>query len=812
MTFLPFFLFPLQIRNRLFRLAIGFVFAYALALTLSPAVRARSWEVELRWGHWLGVAFWGMAFILLLRQQQRYLPDADAYLLPLVALLSGWGILTIWRLSPGLGIRQSLWLLAASIVVSFGFRLAPELSFLRRYKYLLLSVGIALTALTFFFGANPAGDGLRLWLGCCGIYLQPSEPLKLLFVIYLSAYFAERAFFPLRWQSVIAPTLLVTSVALLLLIAQRDLGTASIFISLYTVMLYLASGRKRVLAISLAGLALAGISGYFLFDVIRLRVEAWLNPWNDPSGRSYQIVQSLIAIANGGVFGRGPGLGYPNLVPIATSDFIFTAIAEETGLTGSLALLGLLAWLTMRGFLIGLRAPDVFRRLLALGLTTYLAGQSILIIGGNLRLLPLTGVTLPFLSYGGSSLLTSFLAILLLLLISGQADEEPVPLPRPQPVFLVAALLGLGLLALAVLDGWWVFGRGLTLLNRTDNPRRAIAERYVRRGALLDRGGTPINRSQGQPGSFVRCYCYPNLSSVIGYTHSNFGQTGLEASLDPFLRGLQGNPASLIWFYRLLYGQPPPGLDVRLSLDLKLQKQADQLLGAHTGAVVLLNAETGEILVMASHPTYDANRLDELHDNLLKAPDYPLVNRAAQWRYPTGDILSPFWKAAASSEHGPRLMPDTLYEQLGFFTPPQVRLPVAAAVSAGEPVELSPLQLALGTAALSNQGIRPAARLALAVNTPAEGWVILPPQDKPQAVFSAAQVAQAVEQYALPDLPFWQWTSQTQKGAQTFTWSIGGTLPTWKGVPLAVVVLLEEKAPTLAEYLGREMLKSAIAP
>ncbi|MCX7607984.1 MAG: FtsW/RodA/SpoVE family cell cycle protein, partial [Anaerolineales bacterium] len=506
------------------------------------------------------------------------------------------------------------------------------------------------------------------------------------------------------------------------------------------------------------------------------------------------------------------GLGYPNLVPIATSDFIFTAIAEESGLTGSLALLTLFALLTARGLLIGLRAPDRFRRLLALGLTTYLAGQSILIIGGNVRLLPLTGVTLPFMSYGGSSLLTSLLSLLLLVLISNQGDEEPAPLNKGQPILLIGASLGLGLLALAVLTGWWVLGRGPTLLNRTDNPRRAIAERYVRRGALLDRRGQPINQSEGEPGALVRRYLYPNLSSVVGYTHFNYGQTGLEASLDPYLRGLQGNPASTIWLHRILYGQPPPGLDIRLSLDLELQKQADALLGMHSGAIVLLNAETGEILAIASHPTYDANRLDEIHGSLLTAPETPLLNRATQVLYPVGSAVEPFRVASGLSTSAPRAELEALYQQLGFYSTPQVRLPAAAAVSSEQTLQISPLQMALAAASLSHEGIRPAGRLVLAVHTLQEDWVILPPQDKEQKIFTPAQVAGATRRYALAHLPCWQFTAQAKRGDETFTWSFGGTLPDWQGAPLAIVMVLEKNAPALAQYLVQEMLRFAIAP
>jgi len=208
--------------------------------------------------------------------------------------------------------------------------------------------------MTLILGTNPLGYGPRLWLGCCGLYFQPSEPLKLLLVVYLAAYLAGLdPFYLSRHRGsllpLLAPTLLMTGLAMALLLAQRDLGTASIFIFLYVMVVYAATGDRRILIYGGLTLLLAGAAGYALFDVVRLRVDAWLNPWLDPSGRSYQIVQSLLAVANGGLIGRGPGLGNPTLVPISHADFIFAAIAEEHGLIGIMALLATLALLAVRG-------------------------------------------------------------------------------------------------------------------------------------------------------------------------------------------------------------------------------------------------------------------------------------------------------------------------------------------------------------------------------------------------------------------------------------------------------------------------------
>ncbi len=876
-----------QIERRLLLLAGAFVCLYAIALTLSPAARQRNWLVDYRWLHWLGAAAWAGMFTLAWRALARWLPGHDPYLLPVAALLSGWGLLTIYRLEPQYGLRQSAWLAVGLGVFILGLRLPNGLDLLRRYKYIWLTSGLLLTAGTLVFGTNPLGAGPRLWLGCCGLYFQPSEPLKLLLIVYLAAYLAD------RWPAqagaasgrpatsllpLLGPSLIMTGLALLLLIVQRDLGTASIFLFLYAAITYAATGDRRVVWISALAVILAGVAGYALFDVVRLRVEAWLNPWLDPSGRSYQIVQSLLAVANGGLLGRGPGLGSPGLVPVAISDFIFAAIAEESGLVGILGLLALLALLTGRGLRRALGAPDAFRRLLAAGLAAYLAAQSILIIGGNLRLLPLTGVTLPFVSYGGSSLLSAFLALLLLLQAGADADQ-PARLARQhsQSYRQLSGGLLLGLAAAGLVAGWWGIWRGPDLLERTDNARRGIADLYVKRGTLLDQHNVPLAESSGIPGQFTRQYIYPDLSPVLGYTHPAYGQSSMEASLDPYLRGLQGNPGLEIWWEHLLYGQPPAGLDVRLSLDLRPQQIADALLDGQAGAVVLLNAGSGEVLTMASSPTFDANLLDTNWQTLLQDPAAPLLNRAALGLYPTGAALGPLLLAGrieqgilptsvhslsvtldgqtltcartpASHNWGALVAagcPGTsvalgellgsqalleLYAQLGLYTAPSLRIETASSnrpqtvedaaryalglpdPTTGQSLLVSPLQMVRAAAALSNGGQRVGLRLALAVDTPQAGWVLLPPLEDPAAVFLQSTTNSTSQLLADDVLPIWQSLSVIAEGPSAYTWYLGGTLPDWPGVSLSVVVLLEQANPALAEQIGQAVLQAAVQP
>jgi cell division protein FtsW (lipid II flippase) len=876
--------------RRLLILAGAFLGIFSLALTLSNAARLRTWQVDYRWSHWLGFAIWVTLVWLAHIQLSRRLPERDPFLFPVAALLTGWGLLTIWRLSNNLGLRQSVWLLLIGVAFMLALRYDPDtaggriLGYLRRFKYVWLTSGLVLTAATLILGTNPMGAGPRLWLGCCGFYFQPSEPLKLLLIIYLAAYLADRhvaASPPVKLLPLLTPTLLITGLALLLLIFQRDLGTAAIFMVLYAVIVYTGTGKKDVIFVSLLVLILAAIAGYALFDVVNQRVDAWINPWLDPSGRSYQIVQSLLAVANGGLIGRGVGMGSPSLVPIAQSDFIFSAISEETGLLGALGILGLLALLVNRGMRIAMKSDDPFHRLLATGLVVHLVGQSILIIAGNLRLLPLTGVTLPFVSYGGSSLVVSFFELLCLILISARQEEIQVIQPEMLKAqtninLLLSGGLMLGLVGTALIAGWWSLVRRPDLITRTDNPRRTIADRYVKRGSILDSHERPLAESSGQPGTIIRDYPYPALGPLVGYTDPIYGQAGLEAALDPYLRGLQGYPTLTTWWEHLLYGQPPPGLDVRLSLDLDLQTMADHLLEGHRGALVLINAHTGEILAMASSPTFDANQLSSTWESLVNDPGSPLFDRAGMGLYPSGYALGPFLLAASNQDASGQfsgtnlqdcaLIPTgltwgdviaagcsepvrnlvsamndqgliTLLDGLGLFAAPTFpvetlsstrpdSLPDAFTYLTGQlssatsvSLKVSPLQMALAASTLSNSGERPTPRLVMAVDTPQSGWVVLPETEQSQSALQTLAANNTAHALASGELPVWQVVTEVSEAANLssetnpgYAWYLGGTLPEWKGAPLAIAVLLEESNPQMLQEIGRSMFQKAIYP
>ncbi len=418
---------PIERRTERMLLVISgaFLFVNFLALAL---LRTGS-EIS----DWFHFGIWVICAVLGNRILNRYLPGRDPLLFPLTMFLSGWGLILIDRLAPNFDDRQTVWL-----VVSVGAMLLVAifphtLRWLRNYRYLLLVIGLLLLIGTIILGTNPSGQtgAPQLWLGIGSIFFQPSEALKIILVAFLASYLAEhyplmraderearRRGLPLS-PRVIGPILLMWGISVIILIWQRDLGTAILFFAVFIVLLYVASGYNRILISGLLLIVLAGFVAYNQFAVVRLRVDIWLNPWPESDGRAFQIVQSLLAFAAGGPFGQGVGQGSPTYIPVVHSDFVFAALAEEWGLLGVIAVTACIAIFITRGFQIAIsQQRRSFLALLAVGLSMLIATQSLLIIAGVLKLVPLTGVTLPYLSYGGSSLLVSFIIAGLLIRLS----------------------------------------------------------------------------------------------------------------------------------------------------------------------------------------------------------------------------------------------------------------------------------------------------------------------------------------------------------------------------------------------------------
>jgi cell division protein FtsW len=477
-------------------LGLGFAFLLLAAASLTLGAGSQAWAVS----HLLLPPAWAACAWLLHRTLNRVRPMRDPFLLPTALVLMGWGVLTVGRLFPEFGARQLAWMLAAVVVIYETLAFRNLNVWLRRFRLAWLSLGLILLALTLLFGTNPSGGEARLWLGCCGQYLQPSEPLRLLLVAYLASYFADRLMpgseRPARsgLLPVLLPLLLLWGLAVALLAVQRDLGAGSLFLLLLTALLYLIFQRWEALAAGGVLLLTAGAAAAFLSPVVLDRVESWLNPWADPLAASYQILQGMMAMAAGGLTGVGPGAGLPVIVPAAHTDFIFAAIIEEWGLAGGLGLLILLALLTVRGLRAATRAADPYTAILAGGLSISIGLQAVLILAGVLRLLPLTGVPLPLVSYGGSSLLTTAFALGLILRISA------APGPRPRFAASVRRIYAASLIAFTVMAlaaTWWSVVRGPALRARPENPRSVELRSLPLAGLAPGEGTAPPDRATG---------------------------------------------------------------------------------------------------------------------------------------------------------------------------------------------------------------------------------------------------------------------------------------------------------------------------
>lgn len=357
----------------------------------------------------------------------------DLFLLPVTAVLISTGLVFLFRLDPAYGMRQFIWILTGLGTLVLTSRLLVDFRFLGDYKYIYALVGLIALILPIFFGKEQGGA--KSWLDFGFFQLQPSEFVKILLVLFLASYLAEnRAVLTagtrsLGWISLPgprewAPLVIMWGISLLLLVFQRDLGTGLIYFGTFLAMVYAATARIIYVLFGL-GLFTAGASvSYFLFDHVRDRVIIWLNPWPFIDDIGYQITQSLFAIGSGGVLGTGLGQGFPGYIPLVHSDFIFSAICEELGLLGGACIIVLFMIFVFRGMKIALKARDDFAALAAAGLTALFGLQVFIIIAGVTRLLPLTGVTLPYISYGGSSLIANFILLGLLLNISHEADDR----------------------------------------------------------------------------------------------------------------------------------------------------------------------------------------------------------------------------------------------------------------------------------------------------------------------------------------------------------------------------------------------------
>jgi len=348
----------------------------------------------------------------------------DEVLLPVAAALSAVGLVMIYRLRPDYAVRQAAWISLGLTSLLIALGTLADLRWVRRYAYLCALTGIALLVLTVLIGVER--NGARQWLVIGPFTLEPGEIVKLLLVAFFAGVLVEARPLltlpgPRRWRADLGrlgPVLLVCVGSLLLLVFQRDLGLAMLYYGIFLAMLYVALGRLDYVFGGLAAFAAGATLCYHLFAHVRVRVDVWVNPWADAAGRGYQILQGLFALASGGLTGAGLGLGHPELMPASYTDMIFPAIGEELGAIGTFMVVALYLLFLGRAFRAAVQADGSLDRLVGAGLGAAIGIQTFVILGGSTRLIPLTGIPAPFLTYGGSAAVSNFIAVALLLAIS----------------------------------------------------------------------------------------------------------------------------------------------------------------------------------------------------------------------------------------------------------------------------------------------------------------------------------------------------------------------------------------------------------
>ncbi len=607
-----------------------------------------------------------VAFVIAHLSVRKLAAGADPAILPLAFALSGIGIAFVTRLAPELATRQVMWLFLGIACMVGVLALVRNVDKLANYKYTFIIIGVLLLVSPLLPVIGSEEYGSRIWLKLGPFSFQPGELAKLAIVIFLAGYLAQNREMlsvstwkvgPIHLPDIrtLMPLIIMWALAFLLVVFEKDLGSALVFFLLFIVMLYIASGKKIYLVIAFGLAAIAGVILYSLFGHVQARVSIWLDPFADATGSGYQVVQAIYSMADGGMFGQGIGRGMADQIPFAYNDFIFAAIAEETGLLGAAGVLLLYLCFAIRGFVTAARAKSDVSSFIAVGVTATILLQAFIIVGGVTRLFPLTGITLPFVSQGGSSLLASFIAVALLLRCGDEGTGVGSEIASATTSLHSNSVLGRVSLGKRLTGGIIVFSAmfavlvaNLTLLmvvkaedyqNMPGNNHTIAREAKIERGTISTYDGTVLAESvMNEDGTYTRVYPAGDLAShVVGYASTQYGTSGIEATCNDTLKG-QESFATWSDAIASLSGAGKPGNDVRLTLNTTIQQAAQNALAGETGACVVMDPTTGAVLAMASSPTYDAANVEDVIASS-DSGNSALFNRATQALYAPGSTF-----------------------------------------------------------------------------------------------------------------------------------------------------------------------------
>lgn len=593
---------------------------------------------------------------------RKFAKNADPAILPIVFALSGIGIAFVTRLAPDKAFNQVMWLFLGIALMILLLVFIRNIDKIANYKYTLMIVGIALLLSPLLPVIGQEFYGSRIWLGIAGFSFQPGEVAKIFIVLFLAGYLATNremlSVFTVRVGPfnlpdfrTLLPMLLMWVIALLIVVFQKDLGSALVFFFVFLTMLYTATGKKFYLAVGLILAAIGGLAAWSMFDHVQVRVSTWLDPFADAQNTGLQLVQTMYSLADGGLFGAGIGRGYASFIPVVESDFIFAAISEETGLLGAAGVLLLYLCLAIRGIVTAARAKSDVSSFIAVGLTATIILQAFIIVGGVTRLIPLTGITLPFISQGGSSLVASFISIGFLLKCGDEGTGVEREMRAGATTLHSNSVLGriaLGkrlttlmvifsvMFALLVANLTWIMVFKADEYKNMPGNNHTLAQQLTsERGTISTYDGVVLAQSVKQEdGSYSRQYPSGDLASqVVGYYSQQYGASGIEGSYSETLSGTE-NFASWMDVFNSMAGVNTPGNDIALTLNSDIQQACQDALSGYSGACVVMDSSTGAILGMASNPTYDAANFADV---LAQGNDSSaLLNRATQSLYAPG--------------------------------------------------------------------------------------------------------------------------------------------------------------------------------
>lgn len=595
---------------------------------------------------------------------RKFARNADPAILPIAFALSGIGIAFVTRLRPELAVNQLLWLFLGVALMMVVLVFVKNIDKTSNYKYTLMILGVLLLLSPMVPGIGEEISGSRIWLNVAGYSFQPGEIAKILIVLFLAGYLAANREmlsvftvrigpFNLPDLRTLLPLILMWALALVIVIFEKDLGSALVFFFVFLTMLYAATGKKFYL---IGGFLLAGIgalAAWSLFSHVQIRVDTWLDPFADAQNTGYQLVQTIYSLADGELFGVGIGRGYAEIIPVVESDFIFAAIAEETGLLGAAGLLLLYLCFAIRGLVTAARAKSDVSSFIAVGATAIIVLQAFIIVGGVTRLIPLTGLTLPFISQGGSSLVASFISVGLILKCGDQGTGVGEEIKSATSSLHSNSVLGRISLGKRLTNLMMIFSIMFALLvanltfimvvqakeiqDRPGNNHTLAREAQSERGTISTYDGVVLARSVKQEnGTYEREYPAGNLAThIVGYHSQQYGTSGVEGSYDSALTGNQ-NFASWTDVFNSLSGTEAPGNDVTLTLNSTIQQACQDALSGYSGAAIAVDPTTGAVLGMASSPTYNAADFGAV---LATGGSGELVNRATQSLYAPGSTF-----------------------------------------------------------------------------------------------------------------------------------------------------------------------------